>query len=183
MLNEWPSETVSKQIKAYVSKHNIDTVRSSSISNCITVAHSFVLDNHLWPIWCLRTSQSYCSISWSKVGHQGLRERERLLNIIHKALRHRKPGYYPLQACIYSVATQIYWSPWFSLGSSRKMALAYVWESCFVCLVSRRLFRHTQGNATTCFTTCVVSMALCNILKIHVYKPACGSGPCKSLQL
>ncbi|CDS13130.1 hypothetical protein LRAMOSA05313 [Lichtheimia ramosa] len=26
MLNEWPSETVSKQIEAYVSKHNIDTI-------------------------------------------------------------------------------------------------------------------------------------------------------------
>lgn len=32
MLNAWPPEAVSKQIRAYVSKHNIDTVRSSTIS-------------------------------------------------------------------------------------------------------------------------------------------------------
>lgn len=36
-------------------------------------------------------------------------ERDILLNIIHKTLRHREPGYSPLQARIYSVATQIYW--------------------------------------------------------------------------
>lgn len=51
MLNAWPPEAVSKQIKAYVSKHHIDTVRSSTISGYERrfsySSSQLYLDNHV----------------------------------------------------------------------------------------------------------------------------------------